>query len=291
MTIKILSDFDGVWTDPTHEAVAVEERFGDDLARRTGFARERVARDLAHCRMRALSEAERHGWTPGGRLTAYADEDPFLAVSGVASYLATASDPLAEPYRRALAQEAGADFMVLADRAFREVGAVPGLGRLLPEGAQVLAELEELGCDIVVVSNSDTSKLVRLFADAGIEAGTEPGVRVRVRGGARKWALGASDEHILVRGRRVHVDRPEYGRILAEEHPDLVVGDVFSLDLALPFHLRARGVAGAPRVLVHRPPSAPTDWVAGHAEHGHVDAVAPRLTDLVAIAARARRAE
>jgi hypothetical protein len=40
-----------------------------------------------------------------------------------------------------------------------------------------------------------------------------------------------------VGGRRVLVDRPRYRALIEEEQPDLVIGDVFSLDLALPLHL------------------------------------------------------
>jgi FMN phosphatase YigB (HAD superfamily) len=290
MTFKILSDFDGVWTDPEHEAHAVLGRFADELAQRTGRAVAAVLADLEHFRAHSEREPHEHGWTPGGRLTAYADEDPFLAVSGIASALTKSGDERAAPYVRALAREPGVDFMTLADRAFRAVGAVPGVGALLPEALEVLEALEARGCDLVIVSNSDTSKLVQFFAARGVHASPERGARVRVRGLARKWALGPGDDHLVVRGRRVLVDRPDYRRILEEERPDLVVGDVFSLDLALPFHMRAQGLAGAPRVLVHRPPRRPSAWVAGHLEHGHVDAVAPRLRDLVDAVDVARRA-
>jgi len=39
---------------------------------------------------------------------------------------------------------------------------------------------------------------------------------------------------------RVELRRPRYEAILREEAPDAVVGDVFSLDLALPLALRRR---------------------------------------------------
>jgi FMN phosphatase YigB (HAD superfamily) len=289
MTFKILSDFDGVWTDPEHEARAVLVRFGEELAQRTERGLGAVLEDLEFFRAHSESEPHRHGWTPGGRLTAYADEDPFLAVSGIASALTSSGGERAAPYVSALARESGVDFMTLADRAFRAVGAVPGVGALLPEALDVLEALETRGCDLVIVSNSDTSKLVQFFAARGVHASPDHGARVRVRGLARKWALGPSDEHIVVRGRRVLVDRPDYRRILDEERPDLVVGDVFSLDLALPFHMRATGASGAPATLVHRPPQRPSAWVAGHLEHGHVDAVAPHLRDLDDIVDEARR--
>lgn len=280
-SVKILSDFDGVWTDPTHEAVAVVEGLADELARATGFARERVLDELDHCRRSALAAAELHGWRPSDRLTAYCDEDAFLEVSGIASYLEAGTCDVARAYRERLAAAEGPSFMQLADQVFRRLGARAGVGVLLPEGPAVLAELEELGVEMVVVSNSDTEKLVRLFGDAGIDAGEDEGHRVRVRGGARKWSLGEEHMPLEFAGRVVDVNRPHYRAIIEEIDPDLIVGDVFSLDLALPLHMRACAEPCAPTTLVHRPPAAPTAWVADHLTAGRVDAVAPTLADLV----------
>ena len=42
---------------------------------------------------------------------------------------------------------------------------------------------------------------------------------------------------------RVDIARPDYERVLREERPDAVVGDVFSLDLALPLAFKRRDPA------------------------------------------------
>ena len=83
-------------------------------------------------------------------------------------------------------------------------------------------------------------------------------------------------------GREVHVDRPAYRAILERERPDLVVGDVLSLDLALPLHLRAAGLPGAPRAigvmhLRHTPA-----WVLDAVGPGpdQVDFLVPHVTSL-----------
>jgi hypothetical protein len=47
-----------------------------------------------------------------------------------------------------------------------------------------------------------------------------------------------------VAGYRVETSRPLYESILKEERPGAVVGDVFSLDLALPLHLSRSGELG-----------------------------------------------
>jgi len=284
--VKILSDFDGVWTDPTHEADAVELGLAEELAALAGFEVERVRHDLAHCRRAALAEPERHGWELDGRITAYCDEDAFLAVSGIASYLTESACEVCAPYRAALGAADAPSFMQLADRVFKRLGARPGVGELLPSAVRVLTRLEELGVDLVVVSNSDTEKLVRLFDDVGVGAATDGSARVRVRGAAMKWRLGDAPERLAFGERSVDVDRPWYRAIIEEEAPDLIVGDVFSLDLALPYSMRAKGEAAAPRTLVHRPPAAPTAWVAEHLASGRIDAVAPTLPDLVRVVER-----
>ncbi|MEZ5979532.1 MAG: hypothetical protein R3F34_15135 [Planctomycetota bacterium] len=280
MAFRILSDFDGVWTDPAPEAREVEAGLVRRVAALVGRDAREVAGEVALARDLALREPALHGWTPGGRLTAYADEDAFLEISGVASFLTHADHELADRYRTLLRAVGGVDLMVLADEAFREVGGTPGVGEILPEGADVLRELEELGVEMVVVSNSAPEKLVRLFGAIDVHAGENGDARVRIRGGARKWDLGEGEDAIDVRGRSVRVDRPHYRRIVEEVAPDLIVGDVFSLDLALPFHMRASGVGTAPRFLVHRVPRGAKGWVAEHTSSGHVDAVAPRLADL-----------
>ena len=64
---------------------------------------------------------------------------------------------------------------------------------------------------------------------------------LRLRGSARKFVLDATREDaIAAGGMRVEVARPHYEEVLREEAPDAVVGDVFSVDLALPLALKRR---------------------------------------------------
>jgi hypothetical protein len=55
-------------------------------------------------------------------------------------------------------------------------------------------------------------------------------------------AAGAGDR-IEVGGLSVDVARPHYEEVLRKERPDAIVGDVFSLDLALPLALKRRDPA------------------------------------------------
>jgi hypothetical protein len=114
-----------------------------------------------------------------------------------------------------------------------------------------------LGVEVVVVSNSDTSKLAALFEGIGLR----PDIDLRLRGGAGKYVLGEGNASLRLGGRRVFVDRPRYAAVLLEENPDLVIGDVTSLDLALPFVLRASGQLKPSLQLCLRRHSHTPDWV------------------------------
>jgi len=93
-----------------------------------------------------------------------------------------------------------------------------------------------------VVSNSPPEKLAAWFAHVGLRGlphpERAPGV-LRFRGGARKFELDPERRVPLAFGDvAIETARPAYQRILEEERPDAVVGDVFSLDLALPLRLK-----------------------------------------------------
>ena len=100
------------------------------------------------------------------------------------------------------------------------------------------------GVEIVLVSNSPPEKLDRWFAHAGLPHRAHPeraAGALRVRGNAGKHLLGPAGGDVLtLGGARIEVGRPHYEAILREEAPDAIVGDVFSLDLALPLALKRR---------------------------------------------------
>ena len=131
------------------------------------------------------------------------------------------------------------------------------------------------------MSNSGSDKINAWFKDAGIEG-------IRVRGAAAKWQLGGSDAAIDVGGRTIYVDRPRYREAIEAEQPDLIIGDVFSLDLAMPHVLRTHGLAGAPRSLVlrHRPHTPA--WVLDTAGGGAIDHIVAGLGDVPEILASLR---
>jgi hypothetical protein len=287
--IKIVSDFDGVWTDQAAEVEVVRAFVVDELARLSDCPRERAADGYAALVRTVLADPAQHGWAPDGRITAYVDEDPLVECSAVCRMLAVSEDPAQIAWREAIVAGGFADMHEFGEHCF-----VGGTTRFLQEqppcmvadAKAMLAALHQRGAEIVVVSNSATEKLVKFFAAAGITAAEHEHAELRVRGSARKWQLGAGDDSIRVGDRDVFVDRPRYREVIADERPDLVIGDVFSLDLALPHVMRRDHEAGAPRALVlRRHPHTPA-WVTTDLAGGAIDRVVDQVGELAGMVER-----
>ena len=203
---------------------------------------------MGRARAAVRADPVRYGWASSGRVSAFGDEDPFTEHGALLFYLheQRATDPLAAKLAAAIETEAGSlDSFggrchvagVQRVEARRGPGITPAAGAA---GRSLLAG----GVDIVVVSNSGTEKLARWFEHAAVPARVHPEraqAELRLRGSARKFVLApGAGEGLAVGSMRVDIARPDYEKVLREERPDAVVGDVFSLDLALPLALKRR---------------------------------------------------
>ena len=249
--MKLLSDFDGVWTDPSAEAAAQGDLLERTLVEWVALpVREATAAWLARARAACAANPRRYGWAPGGgALSAFGDEDPFAPHSALLHYLHlnAGGDPVAAGLVDAIRAHGHADLDAFGGWAHAggvaEVVARRGPG-ILPAAAAAGRRLLEAGVEIVVVSNSGADKLARWFEHAGVpfhrDGSRGPGA-LALRGGARKFVLDATrSDRLELDGLAIEVARPSYDAALHEERPDAVVGDVFSLDLALPLALRRR---------------------------------------------------
>jgi hypothetical protein len=141
-----------------------------------------------------------------------------------------------------------------------------------PEAVETIRRLIARGVEVVVVSNSGTERICQMLSGVGLKpVPHEAGVTssLRVRGGARKFWLGDQSDCLVAGPYAVEVDRPLYRQILEEEKPDIVVGDVFSLDLALPVALASQRQAGLAelRAILRRRPYTPK-WSQEFLLHG-----------------------
>lgn len=248
--MRLLSDFDGVWTHPREEARAQGAVLDGQLVAWMPEAQRAAAGELlAKARTEVRTAPERYGWAPGGRLSAFGDEDPFAEHSGLLYWLHVhaASTPLAAAMADAVRAHGHESLESFGGWTHKEgVQQVEGARgpAILPAAADAGRALLGAGIEIVLVSNSGTDKLVRWFTHAGVPNTVHPerpAGALWLRGGARKFVLeaGASDP-LSLGGLMIESRRPFYEEILREEQPQAVVGDVFSLDLALPLVLRRR---------------------------------------------------
>jgi len=281
--LKILSDFDGVWTNQGPEAALLLDWMIGTLAELTETSKSDADTQLrAMCT--AMAEApHQHGWAPDGRISAYLDEDPLVQASALTRHLSESREPAARRYADAVSAAGHESLAAFSEWCFRTATASFRDAHppcIVPDAADLLAALEDAGAEVVIISNSGADKIARWFQSAGVDAGEEEGHALRLRGSAMKWFLGETDDAIEVAGRRIHVDRPEYRAAIEAENPDLIIGDVFSLDLALPHVLRSRGLPAAPKTLaLRRHPHTP-DWVARSRADGAIDHIVEGVGDL-----------
>ena len=283
--MRILSDFDGVWTDQSGEAAAIQAWYADEAAKLIGIDRREAREDFASFRAATLADPARHGWWPRGYLTAFVDEDELLATGAVSYWLDNCGDDdRAKRWLAALEaggfENAEAFGNAMFEPAMRDYRA-RGAHSLVPEAEEVVGALRARGVDLVIVSNSPTDKLESMFAEAGIAGGDG----LRFVGDARKWWIASHEPTLDVGGRSVHVDRPLYRSILEEERPDLVIGDVASLDLAAPAAMRREGALSKELRLLLRDHAVASPWARSQVDQSIderlVDQVVPSITALL----------
>ena len=294
--MKILSDFDGVMTDQGEEAQYQRRLFCEQLARVSDRGDGAVTALIERAEAELLARPSAHGWWSGGRLAAYADEDLFIRLIGVASCLdgwADQGDVEVASLRRRLADDGLATFQDLSNWSYARMVEHTRLGAtapLDPVVSDVLGRLMAAGHQVVVVSNSSTDRVIDILRTAALDPrghDEDAGAPLRVRGGARKFELGEAPEPFEVGGLRFDAARPRYREILEQEQPAAVIGDVFSLDLALPLHLAitAPGRFGGLRLLLRTRSYTPA-WSRGLFEAGHGAARLARLDDFADLPAR-----
>jgi len=257
--IKLLSDFDGVWTDQQSEAEYVWNYIVTRLSQLTGDSPKVIQALLDESKKDMDKSPYEYGWFYNGLVAAYYQEDPFGDNNAIFDYinragrrsshsnfkqrLAKIKDAVESKEKKTLAEFSNECFIKSTTQFKLE-------GKLKPDASagKVVKELNAKGVEIVVVSNSKTEKIQHLFLKAGQKTTNEQHLirgKLHARGDAQKFVIDNSytklPEFMEITGKyKVNLRRSGYHKILLEEKPDYVVGDVFSLDLALPIYLRMK---------------------------------------------------
>jgi hypothetical protein len=243
--MRIVMDFDGVYTDPSAEGDACSLNFRNKIIS-LGFSElgldteERVDSWLGELKVRQAAHPFDFGWRSEGRVSAFTFEDPFIRNIGLADFLdhlVKKGDARAKKVLSGLsARERIKSFGELSEWSFHQLNMKKHPD---PLAKRWVMEALNHGHEVHIVSNSATDKIQEFLDQAGFPEDQRP----RVRGGARKFGLGKAPRPLEVGswgGRKVEVDtdRPLYEAALLEIQPDVVIGDVFCLDLALPVRLK-----------------------------------------------------
>lgn len=235
--MKFIFDFDGVLTDQTEEAKRYHEIFCQELGDDTLV-------------QQATSIIEKsphlHGWKVHGRVSAYANEDLLVANVGLAMCMDELADNNEEKFatlRNRLQNQGIPSFYELSQKAFSQMIAETRAGKidpLDPKTKSIFTKILNDGHTLTVVSNSSTDRILNLLKNKNLDIADheqDPKAPLRVRGGAKKFKLTETKQGFFVGNYWVDTARPNFERIIREEKPDVMIGDVFSLDLALPYYL------------------------------------------------------
>lgn len=254
--IKLVSDFDGIWTNQNIEAEYVWNYILDSVAELSGMEKSGVNNLLSECKKDMNKEPYKYGWFYNGMIAAYFSEDPFGDNNAIFDYInKTASDNSDNEFYRnqlmvkdsilkkysSLADFSQACFMN-STKKFKDGGKLNPIDTT----KKIVDDLNSAGVEVIVASNSRTEKIKYLFSKAGIEVTDDNSPErngVHARGDARKFVIDTDytelPEFLKVTDKfLVPLRRSSYHKILSEEKPDFVIGDVFSLDIALPLYLR-----------------------------------------------------
>jgi hypothetical protein len=254
--LHLLSDFDGVWTEPTREMQAVHDTVVGELARMGDFSQVEMEEIYAGFAQAIMRHPQDHGWRIEGKMSSFVDEDYFAMPTAVGQHIDLAPCSRSSLLRQRILQE-WPQVIEFLDYCYHSTcDRFRALHKHdLAHGAdRVLGWLLERGVSIVFATNAPAEKVIDWFAHQGYEVAdarqtSRSDTPLRVYGRAGKQILGSSGQALDFCGRTVQIDRPQYREILQQECADAVIGDVLSLDLSLPLAMRQQGDPAAPKAI------------------------------------------
>lgn len=239
--MKIITDFDGTLTSIQYEFQLqrdilfniFKEIFGSDI--------EIFQKLWDHASAVVEINSADYGWLNNGRISAYSDEDLFINLSSTVTWIENwlKTDEAGYEAVRERLKDQDYPFSHHAEKSHQEIDCAELSAFNCPEPGAVstINTLLDQDCEVVVVSNSPASRIIEKLDTVGlkpVDHEDNPSARFRVRGHANKFVLDDQPENIEINGRIVDVARSSYRDIIEQERPQAIIGDVFSLDLALP---------------------------------------------------------
>lgn len=244
--MKFIFDFDGVLTDQAGEAKRYHELYCQGLADFGKLTLQKAQQCIQETTALLESAPHLHGWKVHGRISAYANEDLLVANVGLAmcmDELADKNNPDFLEIRAQLQSKNIPSFYELSQKAFGQMITETRAGKinpLDPKTKSTFTKILDEGHTITVVSNSSTDRILNLLKNENLDIVDhvkDPQAPLRVRGGAKKFELAETKQGFFAGNYWIDTARPNFEKIIREEKPNVLIGDVFSLDLALPYYL------------------------------------------------------
>ncbi|MCB9549675.1 MAG: HAD family hydrolase [Myxococcales bacterium] len=241
----LVLDFDGTMTDAEREGAPFRQGYLDDIAALVDRPYDEVDALARGFEAEVAANPGAHGWLFLDRIVAPASVDPYLRIMPVARRILDHFGRLTDALDRSRVLDA---ILYKYNYGKTEDAPRPGAGALLESLADA---------PVYIVTNSHTDAVQRKVRAMGAQpdgSNTLEWLAKRVHGRAKKYfiddAFDAVPEAMTLAGldRPVLLRRRHYFEVLdalrqaqgAAWTDVVVVGDIFELDLALPFALGAR---------------------------------------------------
>lgn len=273
--IKLVSDFDGIWTNQELEAEYVWDYIISRLSQLTGLNIEEADSFLKEIKSEMDAKAYKYGWFNNGKIACFYQEDPFGDNNAIFDYIGKVYNKHSNSLISERIYKIGkhildggySSFDIFSNNCFFEsTGKFKEEGKLLPHSSarSVLDKLFQNNIQVVIASNSKTTKIEYLFSLMGIN--TEEKDKFYARGNSLKFMIENDFKEVpealkIDSNYNVNLRRQAYYNVLCEELPDFVIGDVFSLDLSLPLYLRLNDIRFKDLKVIQKVQKHTPDWV------------------------------
>ena len=242
MSKLLVLDFDGTITDAEVEGAPFRGGYLGDVALLAGISKEEVERLAVKFEAEIAADPDKYGWVFNGAIVAPASVDPYLRIMPIARKIFDATGTFMDE----------ADRTRLLDSVLYKYNYKKTVMAFRSGAGEALRGLS--GTNTWVVTNSHTEPVQDKIRTLDGGVGDLQWLVERVHGRASKYILDDSFDRLPASmvlpdlERPVFLRRKHYYGVLnelreacgADWSEATVVGDIFELDLALPWHLGAK---------------------------------------------------
>lgn len=297
--VKLVSDFDGIWTNQEHEAEFVYKWYIKKLSTILSKPESYIESLFEKAKVEMNKAPYKYGWKYNGGISSFFGEDPYGDNNAVFDYFdIICENNSGNSFTKEISQlrdsvlnagyeslyKFGNELFHESTTEFKEKG-------FLNPCSNAKAVLEKLiiqKVEVVVASNSNTNKIEYLFSKMGYapsNSNSPERKNFHARGNSMKFAIEPTytelpDKLDINEIYKADLRRPCYHKVLIEEKPDFVIGDVFSLDIALPLFLRLNNKDFSKLRVIQKIQKHTPGWVKDYLSKDELKGIAFMIDDI-----------